>query len=84
MLVLKIDTISITHRICVMLVLRMLKTNKQHSQTEFSHSTSQGWIQGSAYDNGQSSDIFRPIKAFDWSNQIWSVKYSIHYQWESH
>ena len=39
---------------------------------------------GSAYDNGQSSDIFRPIKAFDRSNQIWSVKYSIHYQWESH
>ena len=39
--------------------------------------------QFSAYDNGQSSDIFRPIKAFDRSNQIWSVKYSIHYQWES-
>ena len=38
----------------------------------------------SAYDNDQSSDIFWPIKAFNRSNQIWSVKSSIHYQWGSH
>ena len=32
-----------------------------------------------AYDNGQSPDIFRPN--YVWSNHIWPDKFIIHYQW---